>query len=105
LIISNPAQDHPPDMRAGLGQVASDWFDAMYEDVAATARFAAVGIVTPDPASIESVLACVLMGTSLTHPLPFPWMSALALTISARGNTGSNPVGDAKSFQELAGNR
>jgi hypothetical protein len=43
---------------AGSGQVASDWFDAMYEDVAATsARFTAVCIVTPDPASVESVLA------------------------------------------------
>ncbi len=46
------------DMGAGSGQVASDWFDAMYEDVAATgARFTAVGVVTSDPASVESVLA------------------------------------------------
>jgi MinD-like ATPase involved in chromosome partitioning or flagellar assembly len=46
------------DMGAGSGQVASDWFDAMYEDVSATgARFTAVGVVTPDPASVESVLA------------------------------------------------
>ena len=46
------------DMGAGSGQVASDWFDAMYEDVAATgARFTAVGVVTPDAASVESVLA------------------------------------------------
>ena len=46
------------DMGAGAGQVAADWFDAMYEDVAATgAQFTAVGIVTPDPASVESVLA------------------------------------------------
>lgn len=46
------------DMGAGAGQVAADWFDSMYEDVAATgARFTAVGIVTPDPASVESVLA------------------------------------------------
>jgi MinD-like ATPase involved in chromosome partitioning or flagellar assembly len=46
------------DMGAGSGQVASDWFDAMYEDVAATgAHFTAVGVVTPDPASVESVLA------------------------------------------------
>src|ERR1700693_6526258 len=30
----------------------------MYEDVSATgARFTAVGVVTPDPASVESVLA------------------------------------------------
>ncbi len=46
------------DMGAGSGQVASDWFEAMYEDVSATgARFTAVGVVTPDPASVESVLA------------------------------------------------
>jgi MinD-like ATPase involved in chromosome partitioning or flagellar assembly len=46
------------DMGAGAGQVAADWFDSMYEDVAATGvRFTAVGVVTPDPASVESVLA------------------------------------------------
>jgi len=45
-------------MGAGSGQIASDWFDAMYDDVSATgARFTAVGVVTPDPASVESVLA------------------------------------------------
>lgn len=46
------------DMGAGAGQVAAGWFDSMYEDVATTGvRFTAVGIVTPDPASVESVLA------------------------------------------------
>ena len=46
------------DMEAGAGQVASGWFDSMYEDVAATGvRFTAVSVVTPDPASVESVLA------------------------------------------------
>lgn len=46
------------DMGAGAGQVAAGWFDSMYEYAAATsARFTAVGIVTPDPASVESVLA------------------------------------------------
>lgn len=46
------------DMGAGSGQVAADWFESMYEDVAATGvRFTAVGVVTPDPASVESVLA------------------------------------------------
>lgn len=46
------------DMGAGAGQVATGWFDSMYEDVAATGvRFTALGIVTPDPASVESVLA------------------------------------------------
>jgi MinD-like ATPase involved in chromosome partitioning or flagellar assembly len=46
------------DMGAGAGQVAADWFEAMYEDVAATGvRFTAIGVITPDPASVESVLA------------------------------------------------
>jgi MinD-like ATPase involved in chromosome partitioning or flagellar assembly len=46
------------DMGVGAGQVAADWFESMYDDVAATGvRFAAVGVVTPDPASVESVLA------------------------------------------------
>jgi MinD-like ATPase involved in chromosome partitioning or flagellar assembly len=46
------------DMGAGSGQIASEWFDAMYDDVsAAGTRFTAVGVVTPDPASVESVLA------------------------------------------------
>lgn len=46
------------DMGAGAGQVAADWFEAMYEDVAALGvRFTALGVVTPDLASVESVLA------------------------------------------------
>jgi MinD-like ATPase involved in chromosome partitioning or flagellar assembly len=46
------------DMGAGAGQVAAGWFDSMYEDVAATGvQFTAVGVVTPDPASVESILA------------------------------------------------
>jgi MinD-like ATPase involved in chromosome partitioning or flagellar assembly len=46
------------DMGAGAGQVAADWFESMYEDVATTGvGFTAVGVVTPDPASVESVLA------------------------------------------------
>ncbi len=46
------------DMGAGAGQVAADWFESMHEDVAATGvRFTAVGVITPDPASVESVLA------------------------------------------------
>ncbi len=45
-------------MGAGAGQVAADWFDSMHDEVAATGtRFTAIGVVTPDPASVESVLA------------------------------------------------
>jgi MinD-like ATPase involved in chromosome partitioning or flagellar assembly len=46
------------DMGAGAGQVAADWFETMYEDVASIGvSFTAVGVVTPDPASVESILA------------------------------------------------
>jgi hypothetical protein len=46
------------DMGAGAGQVVSDWFDSMCEDVTATGvRSTAVGPLTPDLASGESVLA------------------------------------------------
>lgn len=46
------------DMGAGAGQVAADWFDAMHENVNEVGvRFTAIGVVTPDPASVESVLA------------------------------------------------
>ncbi len=46
------------DMGAGSGQVTYDWFDRMYPDVAeAGIVFTAIGVITADPASIESVLA------------------------------------------------
>jgi MinD-like ATPase involved in chromosome partitioning or flagellar assembly len=45
------------DMGASSGQVTHEWFDTMYDDVAATGvAFTAIGVVTPDPASVESVL-------------------------------------------------
>src|SRR6202021_106709 len=54
--------DGPPvilaDMGAGAGQVTYEWFDKMYSDVTeAGLAFTAVGVVTADPASGESVLA------------------------------------------------
>jgi MinD-like ATPase involved in chromosome partitioning or flagellar assembly len=46
------------DMGGGSGHVTHDWFDSMFEDIAATGvAFTAIGIVTPDPASVESVLS------------------------------------------------
>jgi MinD-like ATPase involved in chromosome partitioning or flagellar assembly len=46
------------DMGAGSGQVTYDWFDRMYPDVAEVGIvFTAIGVVTSDPASVESVLA------------------------------------------------
>ena len=54
--------DGPPvilaDMGAGAGQVTYDWFDKMYPNVAeAGIAFTSVGVITADPASVESVLA------------------------------------------------
>src|SRR5580704_14736528 len=46
------------DMGAGSGQITHDWFDKMYPDVTeAGIVFTAIGVVTADPASVESVLA------------------------------------------------
>lgn len=46
------------DMGAGSGQITYEWFDRMYPDVAETGiAFTAIGVVTADPASVESVLA------------------------------------------------
>ena len=46
------------DMGAGAGQVTGDWFDKMYDDVTeAGVAFTAIGVITADPASVESILA------------------------------------------------
>jgi MinD-like ATPase involved in chromosome partitioning or flagellar assembly len=46
------------DMGAGSGRVTHDWFDSMYPDIAEIGiRFTAIGMITSDPASVESVLA------------------------------------------------
>jgi hypothetical protein len=46
------------DLGSGAGQVAYDWFEGMYPDVAdAGIVFTAIGVVTADPASVERVLA------------------------------------------------
>ncbi len=46
------------DMGAGSGRVTHEWFDTMYESARELGiTFTAIGIVTPDPASVESVLS------------------------------------------------
>ena len=58
--VDNLAEDAPAilaDMGAGAGQITHDWFDKMYPDVAEVGVvFTAIGVVTSDPASVESVL-------------------------------------------------
>jgi MinD-like ATPase involved in chromosome partitioning or flagellar assembly len=44
------------DMGAGSGKVSTGWFDSMYESVADILAFTAIGVVTSDPASVESLL-------------------------------------------------
>jgi len=46
------------DMGGGSGQVALDWFDTMYPEVEPlNIAFTAIGVITPDPASVQSLLA------------------------------------------------
>jgi MinD-like ATPase involved in chromosome partitioning or flagellar assembly len=45
------------DLGSGSGKVTAQWFNAMYENVAEILNFTAVGLVTSDPASVESVLS------------------------------------------------
>jgi hypothetical protein len=45
------------DMGAGAGEVAHQWFDSMHEQAKDSGvAFTAIGLVTPDPASVSSVL-------------------------------------------------
>jgi Mrp family chromosome partitioning ATPase len=80
--------DHAPlvvaDMGAGAGQVAAEWFEAMAESVCEMGvTFTAIGVVTPDPASVESVCAWadalqdrvsyLIVKNSLTSPANFSY--------------------------------
>jgi len=66
------------DMGASSGQVTHEWFDSMFEDVAATG----VGF-TPDPASVESILSWaarlqdrvnyVVVENAMTHQADFSY--------------------------------
>jgi MinD-like ATPase involved in chromosome partitioning or flagellar assembly len=72
------------DMGASSGQVTYDWFDSMFEDVQALGvTFTAIGIVTPDPASVESVLSWadhlqdrvqyIIVENAITYPADFTY--------------------------------
>ncbi len=72
------------DMGAGSGQVAYKWFDTMYGGARELGvAFTAVGIVTPDPASVESVLSWahalqhrveyLIVKNALTEPADFSY--------------------------------
>lgn len=72
------------DMGASSGNVTYDWFDSMFEDVQALGvSFTAIGIVTPDPASVESVLSWaahlqdrvqyIVVENAITYPADFTY--------------------------------
>lgn len=72
------------DMGAGSGQVAHKWFNSMYESARSIGvAFTAVGIITPDPASVESVLSWahalqhrvdyLIVKNALTDPADFSY--------------------------------
>jgi MinD-like ATPase involved in chromosome partitioning or flagellar assembly len=80
--------DHAPlviaDMGAGAGQVAAEWFEAMAGPVSEMGvAFTAIGVVTPDPASVESVCAWadalqdqvsyLIVKNALTNPAHFSY--------------------------------
>ena len=45
------------DMGGGAGEVTHQWFQFMHDDLSALGiSFTAIGVITPDPASVESVL-------------------------------------------------
>jgi MinD-like ATPase involved in chromosome partitioning or flagellar assembly len=82
----NVLQDGPPivvaDMGAGAGQVAYRWFDDMYEGAKELGvAFTAIGMVTPDPATVDSVVKWanalqdrtdyLIVKNSVTHPSDF----------------------------------
>ena len=65
----NVLEDGPPvviaDMGAGAGHATYAWFDSMYEGARDLGvGFTAIGLVTPDPASVDSVLK---WATALGH--------------------------------------
>jgi len=70
------------DMGASAGDVAHEWFDSMYDSAADSGvAFTAIGIVTPDPASVSSVVSWgkflrdrvdyVVVKNSITNPADF----------------------------------
>jgi MinD-like ATPase involved in chromosome partitioning or flagellar assembly len=80
-------QDTPivlADMGAGSGQVAHQWFHSAYDRVRASGvAFTAIGVLTPDPASVESVLSWaaalqrraeyLIVKNALTYPADFSY--------------------------------
>ena len=85
--IENGASILLADMGASSGQVTYDWFDSMFEDVQTLGvSFTAIGIVTPDPASVESVLSWaarlqdrikyIIVENAITYPADFAYWRA-----------------------------
>jgi MinD-like ATPase involved in chromosome partitioning or flagellar assembly len=83
------------DMGAGAGAVTHRWFDSMYSSVAESGvAFTAIGLVTPDPASVESVLSWaralqhrvqyLIVKNALTDPADFSYWEQTEVAASFR---------------------
>src|SRR5215469_17754260 len=57
ILADSPADIILADMGGGAGEVTHQWFQFMHDDLSALGiSFTAIGVITPDPASVESVL-------------------------------------------------
>jgi MinD-like ATPase involved in chromosome partitioning or flagellar assembly len=83
------------DMGAGSGAVTVNWFDSMFDQVAETGvAFTVIGMVTPDPASVEGILAWgralqhrvqwLIVRNSMTDPADFTYWEKSAAAIDFR---------------------
>ena len=83
------------DMGAGAGAVAHRWFDSMFSSVNEMGvAFTAIGIVTPDPASVESVLgwakalqhrvSYLIVKNALSDPADFSYWENEAVAVDFR---------------------
>ena len=85
------------DMGASAGDVAHEWFDSMYESASESGiAFTAIGIVTPDPASVASVLD---WATFLQHRVDYLIVKNSTVKLSDFGYWETDP--QAVEFRKL----
>ncbi len=83
------------DMGAGSGAVTLHWFDSMFDQVAEMGvAFTVIGMVTPDPASVEGILAWgralqhrvdwLIVRNAITDPADFSYWEKSAAAIEFR---------------------
>ncbi len=91
------------DMGAGAGAVAHRWFDSMFTSVQELGvAFTAIGLVTPDPASVESVLSWanalkrrvdyLIVKNAITDPADFSYWQNDPAAKAFRQATGAREI-------------